>query len=483
MDKDKANQIKKVLKGALMSKHLASNREVDTFLIEQFKDFDNERIKAYVDKISAIVRAGVVDVNILTMDSLQKILVHFNTLKDDNLKVITLTDGFTVNSDGVKSGVKKDYIGTVEEICSVQRNRLGLVQKLVTSDESYIVGPIPGKLMTIEALLGYRRFDELVSILACGYKCENSVYVVEDMSGSLSTKLLDKCSYGRGILLFGAPLMFTGKFSKGILSISRIELPPSVTVPRPITKSVIKDNEKFLFLSDVHLDNGNTMRAIHQLLHGFSSCMPKCIVLIGNFLTNPLFFESLKEYEEGFKKLAHILSTFPQYSETTFIMVPGNLDLPSSIMYPKLPIIKKMQKYFEKQKNVIFTSNPTILTYKSQRILVSRNNEIIEKMCHDAFHIPKDISKITAEFAETIVQMRHIQPLPTHIAPVYPNYDEHMSLEQLPDLIVLGDKFKHYEAKVQDCIIANPGSFHAGTKFEFMTYYNKDKVYEYSAIN
>ncbi|CEF66744.1 DNA polymerase epsilon subunit 2 [Strongyloides ratti] len=471
VDEGTRRLIRNELKDAMDTYHMCYNVQVTNFLTDLFTSYDKVKIRSYVDKIAVAMRSGCVDVKALSLESLKVILTHLSTAKDDRLKVINVfKDQY---KDGEETPKKKSFIPTEEEICGIQTTRLLTIKRLMDDRRNTIVNKIPGQLKNIQTLYGYAKLDYLVSIIGCAFVDSKNKYKIEDYESMIRMNLSKNCEYGDGILSIGTPLMFTGYYADGVINVIKIELPPLINVPKEVINNKI--------------NNGDTLKSIHQLLSGFSQSPPKCLVLMGNFIKSPLSTGSFEEYSDGFRRLGNIfkdiISLYPIWKDVKYVVVPGDQDIPSSVIYPKLPIPQFLQKYFIEGLDITFTSNPTIITNKGQRILVCGSNNVIEKMCRDAFHIPHDVTKISDQFVETIIRMRHIQPLPNYISLISPAYDDLFSLENLPDMIVLGDRFKSYRSTVGDCLVANPGQFTKANGFEFLVYYPHDKICEYSAID
>uniref|UniRef100_A0A0N5BYF1 DNA polymerase II subunit 2 n=1 Tax=Strongyloides papillosus TaxID=174720 RepID=A0A0N5BYF1_STREA len=476
--------IRNELKDAMDTYHMCYNVQVTNFLTDLFTSYDKGKIRSYVDKIAGVMRSGGVEVKALSLESLKIILTHLSAVKDDNLKIINVFED--QYGDEEKEWKRKSFLPTEEEICNLQTGRLLTIKRLMEDRKNTIKSKIPGELRCIQTLFGYPKLDTPVSIIGCAFADSKNRYRIEDHETTIKMNLSKNCTYGDGILSIGAPLMFTGLYADGVLTVNNIQLPPLIKVPREVKESKISMSDKLIFLSEVNLDNGDCLRSIHQLLSGFSQSPPKCLIMMGNFVKSPLNSGSFEEYADGFRRLSNVLKDviglYPVWKGVKYVIVPGDQDLPSSIMFPKLPISQCLRKYFSEGIDITFTTNPTVITNKGQKIFVCRSSNIIEKMCRDAFHLPQDLTKISDHFVESIIRMRHIQPLPNYISPISPAFDDLFSLEVLPDLIVLGDRFKSYNSSVSDCLVANPGQFTKANGFEFLVYYPRDKVCEYSAI-
>uniref|UniRef100_A0A0N5A5D6 DNA polymerase II subunit 2 n=1 Tax=Parastrongyloides trichosuri TaxID=131310 RepID=A0A0N5A5D6_PARTI len=479
--------IKNEIKSALDAYHLCYNVQVTNFLTNYFKEYNKTAIRSYCEKIAKMMRNTDIEVKALSLDSLKVIIKNLSQSKSDTLRVLNVfKDSLKGTDDSKENEQIKSFIPYEKDVCRLQTNRLHVIRRLIDNPESTVVSKIPGELRNISYLYGYDKLEKVITIIGCAFKDSNGIYILEDHENTINMKISKNCLFGDGILSEGAPLMFTGKYSRGAFTALKIDLPPIVRIPRPQNNCKINIHDKFIILSEVNLDNGECLKSIHLLLNGFSQSPPKCIIFMGNFVTSPQYHGSLQEYNDGFRRLANILKDInelhPVYKDVEYVFVPGDQDLPSSILYPKLPLPKCIQSFFNDNLKVTFTSNPTYITNKGQKMLICRSNNLIEKMCRDTFHSPKDVAMISEEFGKTIISMRHIQPLPNYVLPLSPGYDNVMSLEELPDAIILGDRFKSYKHTINDCIIANPGQFCKANDFEFMVYYPHDKSCDYSAI-
>uniref|UniRef100_A0A915EAG5 FHA domain-containing protein n=1 Tax=Ditylenchus dipsaci TaxID=166011 RepID=A0A915EAG5_9BILA len=121
--------------------------------------------------------------------------------------------------------------------------------------------------------------------------------------------------------------------------------------------------------------------------------------------------------------------------------------------------------------NVHFASNPCRITFKGQIIVVCRD-DLVEKLCRLAIHVPDNTKDIPQHFCDTIWSQRHFSPLPLHFNAVLPQFDYLFHLWPLPDVLIVADKFKSFVSSgAYNCrLTINPGSFLL-SNFEFQVYY------------
>ena len=61
-------------------------------------------------------------------------------------------------------------------------------------------------------------------------------------------------------------------------------------------------------------------------------------------------------------------------------------------------------------------------------------------------------------------------PLPFYVQPISWPYDHALTLNPLPDIVIVADRFSPYKEQQSDCQIANCGSF-VLSNFHFLAYY------------
>uniref|UniRef100_A0A0A9D463 DNA polymerase II subunit 2 n=1 Tax=Arundo donax TaxID=35708 RepID=A0A0A9D463_ARUDO len=123
-------------------------------------------------------------------------------------------------------------------------------------------------------------------------------------------------------------------------------------------------NDMFVILSDVWLDNPETMEKLAVVLDGYDSVevVPSLFVLMGNFCSRPcnLAFNSFEELRLQFGKLGEMIATRSRLKEhSRFLFIPGPDDAGPSKALPRCALPKYLIEELHKHiPNAIFVSNP-----------------------------------------------------------------------------------------------------------------------------
>ncbi|GAA0174613.1 DNA-directed DNA polymerase [Lithospermum erythrorhizon] len=123
-------------------------------------------------------------------------------------------------------------------------------------------------------------------------------------------------------------------------------------------------NEMFVILSDVWLDDDETMRNLEVVLDGYENVevVPSLFVFMGNFCSRPcnLAFNSYSMLRSQFGKLGQKVAACPRLMEkSTFLFIPGPDDIGPSTALPRCPLPMYLTQEFQRHvPNSFFMSNP-----------------------------------------------------------------------------------------------------------------------------
>lgn len=240
------------------------------------------------------------------------------------------------------------------------------------------------------------------------------------------------------------------------------------------------DEDFFVILSDVNLDDYETMRSLDTLFEGFSSFPPSMFVFMGNFSSKPFTFGNStnseqitkQQYGDLMEKLAQKLVEFPSLLNSRFVFVPGNQDPSVAPQYilprPCLPreICERFTAKLPATCRVTFTSNPARIMYYSQEICLFRQ-EMMTNMRRNCVVNNKECTTENASkfLVETICDQAHLFPMMMDTKPMYCAYERSLRLFPLPHLVVLGEKYEQYHWINGQCQLLNPGSFTSDGSF------------------
>ncbi|EFJ19040.1 hypothetical protein SELMODRAFT_111965 [Selaginella moellendorffii] len=296
--------------------------------------------------------------------------------------------------------------------------------------------------------------------ITSGFLTENCIIVAEGLLQANGIFQISTCGFppleGRNISLsVTAGLDFFGAGALSYDEISRLEVLERKAV-----------NDMFVVISDVWLDDEQTMRNLEVVLDGFENVdvVPSVFILMGNFLSRPcnLSFHSFGELRSHFDKLGTLIASHTRISSTSkFVLIPGPEDPgPSSVLpRPALPsyFTKELAKHVP---NVTFASNPCRIRFFSQEIVLFREN-LLYRMRRLCIVTPSD-EETTEPFEHlvaTITHQSHLCPLPLTSQPIVWEYDHAMRLYPTPHTIVLGDRTEQKLFKYMGVTAFSPGSF------------------------
>ncbi|KAL8162554.1 hypothetical protein V2J09_014043, partial [Rumex salicifolius] len=225
-------------------------------------------------------------------------------------------------------------------------------------------------------------------------------------------------------------------------------------------------NDMFIILSDVWLDDEETMTKMSTVLAGYESMevVPSLFVLMGNFCSRPcnLSFHSFSDLRLQFGKLGELIASHPRLKENSrFLFIPGPGDAGPSTALPRCSLPKyfseELQKYIP---NALFLSNPCRIKYYSQEIVIFRQ-DLLYKMRRSCLLTPStdETSDPFGHLVATMIHQNHLCPLPLTVQPIIWNYDHCLHLYPTPHTIILGDSSEQKTFNYGGVTCFNPGSF------------------------
>ncbi|ONK66175.1 uncharacterized protein A4U43_C06F4900 [Asparagus officinalis] len=225
-------------------------------------------------------------------------------------------------------------------------------------------------------------------------------------------------------------------------------------------------NDMFVILSDVWVDNNETMEKLAVVLDGYESVevVPSLFVLMGNFCSHPcnLSFHSFSSLRMQFGKLGEMIKSHPRIKEhSRFLFIPGPDDAGPSKALPRCALPKYLTDELQKNvPNAIFSSNPCRVKFYTQEIVFFRQ-DLLYRMRRSSLIPPstEDTSDPFEHLVATITHQSHLCPLPLTIQPIIWNYDHCLRLYPTPHTIVLGDQSEPKDYKYTGITCFNPGSF------------------------
>lgn len=243
------------------------------------------------------------------------------------------------------------------------------------------------------------------------------------------------------------------------------------------------EDQIFVILSDVFLEEGATMTMLKMLFEGFdaSEVPPKAFVLMGNFSRCKRPGDDLYTLKEQLKKLGKLMKGFKNLVEnSTFIFMPGPDDhgINSIIPRPSLPELC-FQDLKEAAPKVMLAPNPCRLRYCTQEMVLFRQ-DLHVRLRRSAQAATNRNQSYFDHIMTTLLHQGHLCPAPLQGQPIYWELDHTLHLYPTPDVLVLGDDAPVNCSNHHGCVCMCPGSFSA--KGTFMVYRPSTQTAETSSI-
>jgi DNA polymerase epsilon subunit 2 len=384
------------------------------------------------------------------------------------------------------------------------------------------------ELTAIESLTaspGPRVVLGLVSRLGDGRLC------LDDLNGRVPVDLRE-ASYGAGLITEGCIVLAEGQLQDGVFVPTNVYFPPAE--PREQSRAAhggldfvregaaARSREQLeqlaaveatdpgaclVFLSEVHLDDPHTLRALERALDGFAamSPAPSTIVLLGAFTAAPVGEAegqvSASSFSALMGQLGALLGRFlaGPLRESHVLLVPGPGDpggagvlprppLPLALAQPLLDAVLRAAEpphgtaqaapggssaCASGASNVLLCTNPCRVLHLSQELVVVRE-DLARKMRRHCVLDPEAARGAQRlgpgeHVARTLLDQAHLAPLPPAVRPVAWAHDAALRLYPAPHALVAADSYEPYSVLHQGSQVFNPGSFADGHSFAFYT--------------
>ncbi|XP_018579685.1 DNA polymerase epsilon subunit 2 [Anoplophora glabripennis] len=369
----------------------------------------------------------------------------------------------------------------------LQRTKRNFLHKISDSGRDQL------KLQTVDYLLtlSYVTLDRTL-ILGSILQVTEGKYYLEDPTGIVQLDLTH-AKYHGGFFVENIFVLVNGYYEDKILHVSTIVLPPgeeykdsrhsfgNINYFGGLSSVPLKDSQRLkehlirnksemiMFFSDVWFDHPLIFEKLEYLFEGIQASPPIAFVFMGNFMSESHGSEVMDTLKKLFKKLAEMISKFPNIVNVSqFVFVPGLIDPCTPHLVPRLPLPKYVTSDFSKMvPKSIFATNPCRLQYCTKEIVLFRA-DIVPKLLQATLYKPaKD--EIADCVVRTVINQGHLSPLSLNSLTVHWDFDYCLRLYPLPDLIVIGDKSEAYQGKHKGCHVVNPGSF-CESGFQFKSY-------------
>ncbi|KAL0318658.1 UNVERIFIED_CONTAM: DNA polymerase epsilon subunit B [Sesamum angustifolium] len=246
-------------------------------------------------------------------------------------------------------------------------------------------------------------------------------------------------------------------------------------------------NDMFIILSDVWLDDEETMEKLETILSGYEneSVVPSLFVFMGNFCSHPcnLSFNSYSTLRLQFGKLGKLIAAHQRLKEhSRFLFIPGPDDIGPSNVLPRCSLPKYITEELQSHiPNAVFSSNPCRIKFYTQEIVFFRE-DMLYRMRRSCLMPPstEETSDPFEHLVATITHQSHLCPLPLSVQPIIWNFDHSLHIYPTPHTIVLGDRSEQKAFKYTGITCFNPGSF--SNDFTFVAYRPCSQEVELSAV-
>ncbi|TFK23244.1 epsilon DNA polymerase [Coprinopsis marcescibilis] len=397
--------------------------------------------------------------------------------------------------------------GTPESRTTSIRDRLHIIKQSVLRNDHFSASTLPSqdreRLVTLKStkqLLG-RAGQRFLLLGMLAHNKEGKV-CLEDSDGRVELDFSKLDEPGEGFFTDGGFVLVEGEYTEeGTLEIIAIGQPPCE--PREIARSVyghidflgkgstsLQEDKQlslrvhqelldthFFFFSDLWLDHPQTLPGLQKI---FDNCVendfiPRVIIMCGNFTSKSIAHGNAREiqrYQDNFDALGDLIASYHSIARTTtFVFVPGPLDVTVNTVLPRRPILASfVNKLKSKVAKADFATNPCRIKFFHQEIVIFRE-DLMAKMLRNIIGVKPDVKSedLKRYLVQTILDQSHLSPLSLHIQPTLSDYDHTLRLYPLPTVLVLADKYDRFKITYTGCHVFNPGSF-VGKALSWSTY-------------
>lgn len=522
-----ASEIRSKVVSTFKLNGLSIRSEASKLLIEVLSEVKRKDLEKWIEKIIEIVQKQPLTSNFIDRDVVEIAINECNQGGDDesdrifNVIDIYKTPHYIYNNERKKfvlsPKLKPCLFSSPDDKIDMFVERYNIIYQRALHHELFSTSVIAASsgtksakftLKPVEHLLGCSGSLGDIVVLGMVSNLKEGKYYLEDPSGAVELDL-SKAVYHDGLFTENCFVLAEGTYDDQIFRVTALGFPPpessqttrsffgninffggpsTICVAnsekmKQLEQDDVNENNMFVFLSDLWLDDPKVVSKFKILLSGYSQIPPALFIICGNFLSKPHGSKHLQVLKNAFKELGKIVALFPSLVENSrFMFVPGPQDPGPGNILPRPPISKYLTE--EIRENVPFcefVSNPCRLQYCSQEIVIYRE-DIINKVCRNTIHLPEDLHNIPNHFVKTITSQAHLCPLPMATRPIYWAFDHAMRLYPLPDMIICADKYDPYNIPHSGTNVLNPGSF-ARNDYCFKVYWPASREIEDSKID
>ncbi|XP_020587022.1 DNA polymerase epsilon subunit B [Phalaenopsis equestris] len=481
--------------------------------LSHFQDAEDEALDLLLDEIDKeSLKSSILDGEAIRR--VVNLLLEAETAVDPSSSAVSsrsalrVVDAFVIPRfcyDPIKK-VFYEYIGKLSihgearDKAALYRDRYQLLLQRLTRDK-YFSKPVfdaemaeseSCEITSIHSLIGCTGRRWLIGVIS---QLEEGHFYLEDLTAAIPIDLAN-AKITSGFFVENTVIVAEGELlSNGIFKVNTCGFPPLedrdeslsllmgldffgggvISTEETLRLSVMEKkavNDMFVILSDVWLDNEETMQKLSVVLDGYESVevVPSLFVLMGNFCSHPcnLSFHSYSNLRMQFAKLGEMITAHPRINEQSrFLFIPGPDDAGPAKVLPRCALPNYLTEELQKLiPTAIFSSNPCRVKFYTQEIVFFRQ-DLLYRMRRSSL-IPPSSEETTDPFEHlvaTITHQSHLCPLPLTVQPIIWNYDHCLQLYPTPHTIVLGDRSEQKAFKYTGITCFNPGSFSSDSTF------------------
>lgn len=228
---------------------------------------------------------------------------------------------------------------------------------------------------------------------------------------------------------------------------------------------------KVAFLGDIHIGSKNFLRdEWDEFVSWINSddevaSAIKYLIIPGDLIDGiGVFPDQEKELEivdiyEQYQKIADMIEELPR--EITVITIPGNHDIVRNAEpQPYLP--DEIQEMFPD--NVLFYGNPALLNIHGLKMLIYHGSSINDL----SDMLPQVDSDNPLTAMREMIKRRHLVPVYGEGTSIAPEEDDHLVIEEVPDIFVTGHIHRTEVEDYHDIIMINSSTWQAQTDYQKM---------------
>ncbi len=277
----------------------------------------------------------------------------------------------------------------------------------------------------------------------------------------------------QGILL-DTVLGFIGKRGKDFFIAKKVIWPD---VPHKINKRVAPLPVNVAFLSDIHVGSQEflekTFLNFINFLRGKADkqserkmgLSTKYVLFAGDVVDgigiypNQQYDLLVDDINDQYDLFAHYLDYLPE--DVTAIIIPGNHDMVRRAE-PQPIIPDTFAKHLHSLPNVVLTSNPSMVALHGVRVLLYHCTPLMDLVNHLPGHTFEKPGTIMRE----MLRARHLSPLYGEHTPIAPEKEDHLVIDELPDIFHGGHVHINDVGKYRGIAIVNSGTMQAQTEYQ-----------------